>query len=202
MKNLNRYMVALMFVTLIYIPACATTTAPQAWLPELSVAQRDGFGGWVSIKYGTEKSETTIHGELIAIDLNQLSVLTAQGMIFVPSKNIDFMKLTTYDSKSGRFAGWTCLGTLSTISHGVFLIFTAPAWLLGGSCVTGIQSREPQITYPEKSLDEFRAFARFPQGLPKGIDGQSLSPKRPGEKISVSTETPESPQNHRNHHKF
>ena len=51
-----------------------------------------------------------------------------------------------------------------------------------------------QTIYPAKLLAEFRAYARFPQGLPKDIDRQSLKPKRPGVKISVPTKAPGSPR--------
>ena len=37
-----------------------------------------------------------------------------------------------------------------------------------------------QMIYPAKPLAKFRAYARFPQGLPEDIDTQSLKPKRPG----------------------
>ena len=54
-----------------------------------------------------------------------------------------------------------------------------------------------QMMYPTTSLEEFRAYARFPQGLSKDIDNQSLKPKRPRAKISVSTKASKSPKNPR-----
>ncbi len=202
MKNLNRYRVILMLVTLIHISGCASTTAPQGWLPRPSVAQHEGFGGWISVGYRTGDLKRTIQGELIAIDLNQVFILTVEALTSISTDSIYDMKLTAYNAEHGQLAGWTCLGILSTISHGAFLVLSAPAWIIGGSCVTGTRSHEPQITYPEKSLEAFRAYARFPQGLPEDIDRQSLKPKKPGVKVSISPEAPESPQQHRNSTKF
>ena len=40
--------------------------------------------------------------------------------------------------------------------------------------------RHRQMMYPVQPLDAFRAYVRFPQGLPEGIDMQSLKPKNTG----------------------
>lgn len=194
MKNLNRYRVIFMLVTLIYISGCASTTAPQGWLPSPPVAQHEGFGGWISVGYHTGDLKRTVHGELIAIHPNQVFILTAQELTSISIDSIYDMKLTAYNAEHGQLTGWTCLGILSTISHGAFLILSAPTWIIGGSCVTGTRSREPQITYPTRSLEAFRAYARFPQGLLEDIDRQSLKPKRLDAKLSVPTKAPESPQ--------
>ena len=191
-----------MFVTLIHISGCASTTAPQGWLPLPPVAQHESYGGWISVSSHTGDLKRIVHGELIAIHPNQVFILTVQELTSISTNSIYDMKLTAYNAQHGQLAGWTGLGILSTISHGVFLIFSAPFWIIGGSCTTGIRSHEPQITYPAKSLEAFRAYARFPQGLPKDIDRQSLKPKRSGAKISASTKAPGSPQKHRNRTKF
>ena len=202
MKTLNRYIVILMFVTLIHISGCASTTAPHGWLPPPSVAQHEGFGSWISVSYRTGDLIRTVHGELIAIHSNQVFILTVQELTSISTDSIYDMKLTAYNARAGGLTGWTCLGILSTISHGVFLIFTSPVWLIGGSIATVGRSYEPQMTYPARLLIEFHAYARFPHGLPEGIDRQSLKPKRPGVKISVPTKAPKSPQKHRDPIKF
>jgi hypothetical protein len=168
MKNLNRHTVMLIFIALTHVVGCgATTTAPKGWLPPLSVAQHEAFGGWTSVRYHTGVSESEVHGELIAIHSNQVFILTVQELTSLSSDSISYMKLTVVQ-------------------------------LAGDRAV----DRDRQMIYPAKPLDEFRAYARFPQGLPKDIDRQSLKPKRPGAKISASTKAPGSPQKHRNRTKF
>ena len=161
MKNLNRHTVMLIFIALTHVVGCgATTTAPKGWLPPLSVAQHEAFGGWLSVRYQTGVSGSEVHGELIAIHSNQIFVLTAQELISISTDTISYMKLTAVQLSGGR----------------------------------EVDSYR-QTIYPAKPLDEFRAYARFPQGLPKDIDRQFLKPKRPGAKISVPTKAPGSPRN-------
>ena len=162
MKNLNRYtLMPILFIALIHVVGCGgTTTAPKGWLPPVSVAQHEAFGGWISVRYHTGVSGSEVHGELIAIHSNQIFVLTVQELTSISTDGISRMKLTIVQ-------------------------------LAGDSNVDSHR----QTIYPAKPLDEFRAYARFPQGLPKDIDRQSLKPKRPGAKISVPTKAPGSPRN-------
>ena len=161
MKNLNRYtLMPILFIALIHVVGCgATTTAPKGWLPPVSVAQHEAFGGWTSVRYHTGVSELEVHGELIAIHSNQIFILPAQGLTSISTASISLMKLTIVQ-------------------------------LAGNNDV----DPHRQTIYPAKPLDEFRAYARFPQGLPKDIDRQSLKPKSPGVKTSVPTKAPGSPR--------
>ena len=72
---------------------------------------------------------------------------------------------------------WTLLGTLSTGSHGFFLILSAPVWILTGTVAAVNQSRQPVLTYPRQGWAGWRAYARFPQGLPPGLARAALDPK-------------------------
>ncbi len=96
MKNLNRYIGLPIFMALIYVIGCsrATTTAPKGWLPSLSTAQHESYGGWVSVRYQTGTSESEVRGELIAINLSQVCVLTAQGLTSISSDSISRVTLT------------------------------------------------------------------------------------------------------------
>ena len=146
MKNLNRYTsLPILLLALIYVIGCggATTTAPKGWLPSLSTAQHESYGGWVTVKSHTRDSESEAHGELIAIDPSQIFILTEQGFTNISIDSITYMKLTTI-----RLAKNVNVNTYR------------------------------QMMYPVKPLDEFRAYARFPQGLPEGIDIQSLRLKK------------------------
>ena len=145
MKNLNRYTsLPILLFALFYVVGCGpTTTAPEGWLPSVSGAQRESYGGWITVKYHTGDSESEAHGELIAIQPNQIFILTEQGLTHISIDGITQMKLTTI-----RLAKDTKV------------------------------DRHRQMMYPVKPLDEFRAYARFPQGLPEAIDIQSLKPKK------------------------
>ena len=154
MKNLNRYIVLpILLFALIYGVGCGpTTTAPKGWLPSVSDAQHESYGGWITVRYHTGDSEEEVHGELITISPNQIFILiglTGQSFANISIDSITYMKLTTVR-----------LTSRLTSDDEV--------------------KRYRQITYPVKPLDEFRAYARFPQGPPEGIDVQSLKPKNTG----------------------
>ncbi|MDE0400336.1 MAG: hypothetical protein OXL96_21280 [Candidatus Poribacteria bacterium] len=161
MKNFNRYTVLPIFMGLIYVIGCgnATTTAPKGWLPSLSTAQHESYGGWVSVRYQTGVSESEVHGELIAIHLSQVFILNAHELTSISSDSISRVTLTITQ--------------------------------LSGDSEVDLHQ---QMIYPAKPLDEFRAHARFPQGLSKTIDMQFLKPKGTEMKILVPAEVLESLQ--------
>ena len=145
MKNRNRYTVlSILLFALIYGVGCGpTTTAPKGWLPSISDAQHESYGGWATVKYHTGDSEGEVHGELITIHPNQIFILTDQYFTNISIDCITYMKLTTIQLSRD----------------------------------TEVDKRR-QMMYPLKPLDAFRAYARFPQGMPEGIDVQSLKPKK------------------------
>ena len=145
MKNLNRDTVMpIIFLALIYVIGCGpTTTAPKGWLPSVATAQHESYGGWISVRYHTGDSESEVRGELIAIRLNEVLILTLQELTSISADSISRMKLT-----SVRFTDNEAMNL------------------------------HQQMIYPAKPLDAFRAYARFPQGLPKIIDIQFLKRKK------------------------
>ncbi len=160
---------------------CATTTAPLEWLPEPTAVQSTAFGGWVSVKYTSESSKKNVHGELLAVHRDELFVLTKDSLVIIPKSHILKAKLTAYDANAEYLAGLSLLGCISTGSHGLFLLISAPAWLISGTIITGYRSYEPQVYYSKRypvSWDEFRKYARFPQGFPQGLERRELELKR------------------------
>jgi hypothetical protein len=72
---------------------------------------------------------------------------------------------------------WTALGTLSTASHGFFLIFSAPIWMLGG-LMSGLSAGiENDAVASNDVLDALRSRARCPAGLPDGWDLEARHPE-------------------------
>lgn len=89
--------------------------------------------------------------------------------------HIQKARLVEYNSHVDGLGGFVLLGAFSTVSHGFFLIVTAPLlWILGGSLAVASRSRDPIIDYPIYSLLNFSKFARFPQGLPKNLNRNAL----------------------------
>ena len=65
----------------------------------------------------------------------------------VPSGDVKKISIELYDSGGALIIAWTVLGTLSTASHGFFLIATAPSWVVVGATTGGSQVR-PTIWTP------------------------------------------------------
>ena len=151
------------------LAGCASNPAPPGWRPAPSEAQRSVRGGWIVLDCKTPPNRRIL-GELIAVDDDALHVLTADGLHAVPRAEVRKARLVGYGTEGGALGAWMGVGALSTLSHGFYLVFTAPLlWFLGGGLATSEESRGGFV--PEA---EFRAYARFPQGLPPGLDRSTL----------------------------
>ncbi len=156
---------------------CASNRAPKGWLPEAEQAQIQAFGAWIWVECEIDSSVLEAEGEFIAETEDSVFVLTPDSLVAVATSRIVRVRLYTYDAKQGRLALWTTAGSLSTPSHGFFLILSLPLWVLTGSISTAAQSRLPIEKLPPQSWHELRKFARFPQGLPEQLDRSRLKGK-------------------------
>jgi len=147
--------------------ACASNPDPRG--RTIEAVQRDGHGGWISI---ATSSAPTIDGELISVELDGLRVLAVTpqpGVVFVSKARFRSARLWAWETEHGKLLGWGSAGALSTASHGFFLIFTFPIWLLTMTVTASIESRASQLEYPDDGWETFSIWARFPQGLPSGL---------------------------------
>jgi len=161
----------------IFAMGCASTTAPSKWLAPPAETQCLAYGGWISINYQNNRTKSEVHGELIAVHPDSVFVLTVNQLWAIPSNKISKAKLTAYDAQIGSLTAWSVFGTLSTLSHGIVLIISAPVWIISGTAATSAQSYAPQLSFPKKPWNEFRKYARFPSGLPPKIDRRTLQRK-------------------------
>lgn len=159
------------------LAACAGTIAPNSWLETPSVTQHEAYGAWVRLETGTADMTHT-EGELIAATSDSIFILDTLGFLNgFSAQGVSRVHLQAFDSRHGLVAFWTVLGTLSTISHGVVLIISAPVWIISGSIAAGAQSQTPhEFAVPAKWI-ALEKYARFPQGLPSGIDRSRLKIK-------------------------
>lgn len=166
------------FALLLLLSGCASTTAPSGWLPSADESQKEAYGAWISVEYSSgSKSLNKAEGEFIAVSQDTVFILSQDELFAIPLDKIKHGTLTTYDSQHGILALWTLGGSLSTASHGVGAIISLPVWILSGTIATTGQSFAPVKTFPARSWDELKKYARFPQGLPKGIEVKKLRSK-------------------------
>lgn len=161
------------------LAGCATNTAPRDWLSDAEETEKQAFGAWISVMYqGTPGNSSRADGEFIALDENKIYVLTLQEFTPIDREKIEKASITAYDSKARQIGLWTLFGSLSTVSHGVALIISMPAWILVGSIATASQSYAPVNNHPPASWENLRKYARFPQGLPQSFNPGDLSEKQ------------------------
>jgi hypothetical protein len=162
-------------ILLLFAFHCATSHAPNDWLDQPNDVPKSCYGGWIETELINSKS---VMGELIAISKDSMFIADS---VFrsIPLSQIIRAKLIFYDSNYSQMVTWTFLGTLSTLSHGIGLIITAPLWLLVGSTITSERSWEPVIQYPNDTWENISFYARFPQGLPSSVDRKRITMKAP-----------------------
>jgi hypothetical protein len=148
---------------------------------EAALDRSAGWGGHpvavsvadVPVKGYTVKVETLdgeCEGELLTADASLVRVLDGDAVTRTFSwPRIRSVRVEVVPRQEGVTAGMTILtmlGTLSTVSHGYFLVFTAPAWLAAGIPSTIMTNRPLRGEATESGALELYQFARFPQGLP------------------------------------
>jgi len=148
---------------LLGLMACASNPAPSGTLPTAEALGASPYGGYILVVRG-DGSET--EGELLAAHDGLVHVRGERGWHVIRQDEIRSMRLAVYQTGQTGLTIWGLLGTLSTLSHGFVLIFSAPVWLIGTGVSAGLESRAALLDYPDQPLPAFAKYARYPQGMP------------------------------------
>ena len=159
--------------------ACVSNPAPEDWLPAPQETPTWTYGGWIALELKPAtpdpKAAAPVRaGELLAVTPDSVWLLSDVGAVAVAHVDVRLATLIGWYPDTDKMMIWTIVGTVSTLSNGAFLLLTAPAWLLGGSLATASQSRRPIVRTDNAAWSELRLYARFPQGLPPGLDLTTL----------------------------
>ncbi len=171
----------LLLAVLIAVSGCSTVDLPSR-LPDTEHAIAATTGAWIVLYDSTSLVASAKHeGELIAVAQDSVFLFQDSILIGVGKRRISVAKLFVVDPPitSAGANLWVIMGTLSTVSHGILLIISAPAWLIVGSvsaaaAVKAIDEGDYRYPNPGHGWAEFEQFARFPQGLPPNIDRSQL----------------------------
>ncbi len=163
--NVSVIVLSLPFLT------CASTDAPTRWLADPDNVPSDVYGAWISVNGDSAR----IAGELIAISDD--TVFVADSTLHaIAEGEIRSARLVVFQP-GGSIGAGVFFGTLSTISNGWYLVFTAPMWLIGGTIAASSRSFDPIIDYPQRSMEKLVPFARYPQGLPPELNRDRIRMK-------------------------
>jgi hypothetical protein len=144
------------------LAACLSNPDPR--MPSVDDTQKSPFGGWIAV---THKDGVVIHGELLAIDADKIWVYSTTNQTESLSlHDVTKAELFKYEADWG-IGLWGFLGSVSTISHGFFLVFSFPIWVISSSVVAAIESYHVRLRLPEDNIDELAKWARYPQGMPR-----------------------------------
>ena len=158
------------------VSGCAGNPTPELWRPSAAQALHVTRGSWVVVEPRPAEADTSemshVAGELIAIDDDAIHVLTAGGLRSVARSSPHRITVVGYGTPGGSVAVWAVAGGVSTLSHGAFLLFTAPMWAVVGTWAALSESGAGDV-HDENIA---RAFARFPQGLPPGFVPEAIGP--------------------------
>ena len=138
-----------------------------------------------------EHAGKTTSGELLAIDDMYLYVLTEGRVRAIERRHITQVSVELYASQAGQAGLWTALGTVSTISHGFWLIITAPVWLGAGISVSAGAAATNDLEIHDDRLGPLYQFARFPQGLPPTWPGARVPLERSPPRVAPSDAGPD-----------
>jgi hypothetical protein len=159
-----------------WLTGCGTMHAPRGTVPAAHAAGSDAWGGWIRVVSVDGRRD---QGELIAVSADSLWLLVGAVPLAIAAERVRSAEVTGWDSRPGDVVGLAALGTLSTISNGAFLLLTAPAWIVTGAVASSAQAAQSRISAGGADLQRLAVYARFPAGLPPGLDLRTLRP-RPG----------------------
>ncbi|HEX7604399.1 MAG TPA: hypothetical protein VF316_22425 [Polyangiaceae bacterium] len=135
------------------------------------------------------RSGETLDGELLAVGAHAMAIAVRRGDndedLFVSEAEIEKVRVTAYSNAAltGALVTWGAVGTLSTLSHGVFLIFSAPIWTVAGmaTSIAAAEDSDQSAVVLGGEQAQLWQFARFPQGLPPTypIKGNTPPPPAP-----------------------
>lgn len=137
------------------------------YLPSPNAIDVNQYGSYIRVDRNTASN---INGELIAIDSSQIIVLlkTENKCTTVPLYDVSRFRLRYAKQKH---YGWTIPTTiLLPFIHGFFSILSLPINLIVTISVTAAGERSFQYSNENISFETLKMFARFPQGIPPGVD--------------------------------
>ncbi len=141
------------------------------------------YGAYVKL----ESTTSMFSGELIAYAEDTLYLLAQDDLKRIPTDQIQNMQLILARHRAGPYMTYTLISMVpnlfGALAHsgeygGNFLALAAVVALPGVISASIESDRDPYtIKFPDDdpSIESFAKFARFPAGLPPGLDLQEIS---------------------------
>lgn len=149
------------------------------YLPRYDTIGENQYGSFIKIK---RPNKTALKGELIAVQLDGIYILSdsvAKGdtLKYKQLHRVTLEQMenfSVYFAKPPSYEIFVPLLSLATISHGAFLIFSFPINLITTIAVASGAYDSSSYNSKEITMDQLKMYARYPQGIPPGIDIASI----------------------------
>lgn len=182
-KRINR--IIQLTVCLIFLTECQSSMVPRAYMPGPSMAGKRPAGSWIvmTLQQDPPLSPTAeISGELIAIEHDTVYLLTDAGFVKIRRSNISAAILYPFRPQSATapiIAGLSLLpnmiGAIAMPDPGVAVLLLGIPLVVTATIMGLNEHFGNRLRYPLKyNLNDLGKFARFPQGLPPGLDPTKL----------------------------
>jgi hypothetical protein len=183
LKRIN----SILFVSgfILFLSGCSSSKVPVSYSYNKRELRKEITGSWTEVKLNptdTTGQKTAISGELIAIQSDTVYILTSMGLQGIHEYNINEAVVYMYRNQAGMYATITLLLYIPDIVAAIitgypyFLLIGLP-WIVMGSTIALIETSNQSnlLNYPfGNQFQELKKFARFPQGIPPGIDKSRL----------------------------
>ncbi|MGD0341523.1 MAG: hypothetical protein ABSA76_07440 [Bacteroidales bacterium] len=172
-------------ICLIILSGCQNKMIPAGYLPKPKEISRSITGSWIKVATYLDTlkdNKIDLYGELLAFQNDTLYVLTEGGFISLQKNKINSVSLYIFAPTEWAFLGLlfivpNVIGALSYSDYAqYFLEIGIPIFLV--STIMGAVDSDGAnniMHYPGiYTLEDFTKFARFPQGLPPGLERNKL----------------------------
>lgn len=151
--------------------ACGHSEAPQQWKIPVRKLGQHPHGAWADVDLITNGQTGFLSGELLAIQDEEAVIRRSSDLARVHIACIQRLHLAAFENEYAATVFYGVVGIVTTLSHGVWLVFTAPVWALTttGASVGSARAGTFDFGPGAPRLSGANGWARFPAGLPPGF---------------------------------
>lgn len=166
-----------------------------AVIEDMRVEEVPVHGHQVVVFTGADGDGPRVEGELMAVDEEAVWVLDAATgeLRGLPRANVAEVAVRLHDTRAVGAGLWGGIGLTSTLSHGYWLVISAPVWAITSIPTTVAESRSATGYVTDDGLDALFQFARFPQGLPRTEPAGPIEPVEHGAESAAGLSVPSPP---------
>jgi len=149
-------------------------------------------GRHVQVTPRPDAGSKRVEGELLAVDEEKIWVLGKEQVITIPLGTVRQVNLQRHSMTAGRVGLWSAIGAVVTggalaiacqsvegnSDCGGALLAVGATWALGRTIAATTVRSSGKIQLDDPRTRSLQPYARFPQGLPEGVDLSKLQEPR------------------------